>query len=124
MNYHLENLKKNLRKRTKKLLNRGPVEATEFDHMVPAWAKAFRFVYKRRLIFKQDLLGQSDCFEKAKEYFYHGYVMTRESLMTIRLSLKKHKAADVLLNLKTGLDQLANDPARDSYQILFSPNSS
>lgn len=78
MNYRMENLKQNLKKRGKDLKIRGPVEATEFDHIVPAWAKEYRFVYKRQLIFKQDLSNQSDCFEKTDEYFYHGYVTNIE----------------------------------------------
>jgi hypothetical protein len=49
---------------------------------------------------------------------------TRETLMTTLLTLKKRKPGDVWLNLKTCLDELARDPNQDSYQLLFSVNTS
>lgn len=49
---------------------------------------------------------------------------TRETLMTTLLTLKKRKPGDVWLNLKSCLDELARDPNQNSYQLLFSSNTS
>lgn len=49
---------------------------------------------------------------------------TRETLMTTLLTLKKRQPGDVWLHLKACLDALACDPNQDSYQLLFSSNTS
>ena len=49
---------------------------------------------------------------------------TRETLMTVLLTLRKRKPGDIWLNLKTCLDELARDPNQDPYQLLFSSNTS
>jgi len=73
-NYRLQSLKDQLRKKGKALNIRGSLEVAEFDHTVAAWNKTFRFVFKRQLILKQNLVEQSELFEATEEYFYHGYV--------------------------------------------------
>ena len=53
---------------------RGSLEVAEFDHTVAAWKKTFRFVFKRQLIMKQNLVEQSELFDATEQYFDHGYV--------------------------------------------------
>lgn len=50
---------------------------------------------------------------------------TREILMTTLLTLsKRFGEAEVIPRLKACLDQLANNPQKDSYQLLFVPDTS
>jgi hypothetical protein len=73
-NYRLQALKDSLKSRSKSLTIRGRLEVAEFKHMVAAWQKEFRFIYKRQLIMEQDLSEQSELFDATEQYFYHGYV--------------------------------------------------
>jgi hypothetical protein len=74
IDYRLQNLKEALVKRGKNLKIRGALEVAEFDHTVTTWEKNYRFVFKRQLIWEQNLLSQHEVFEATEEYFHHGYV--------------------------------------------------
>lgn len=80
INYRLENLKKNLKKKNRVLKIRGKHEITEFFHTILSWEEECRFVYKRQKIIIDDLNKGLKLFKDEEEYFYHGYLTNIEEL--------------------------------------------
>lgn len=78
VNYRLESLRKNLKKKHKQLKKRGKLEITSFHHTVASWKETYRFVFKRYEIEVEDLTGQCSMFESEPQYFYHGYITNIE----------------------------------------------
>jgi len=77
-NYRLEALRALLRRRDKAFKQRGDLELTEFDHMVPSWQESYRFVFKRQELIIESTGDQTDLLDGTPEYFYHGYVTNIE----------------------------------------------